>query len=70
MFREDFAFELQRIAQFHKFVRVASVAILAAELTAAIGIDHPVKRDPGAVASRQEFAAGQIEILNPIFRFE
>jgi hypothetical protein len=70
MFGKDFPLELERIAQLHEFMRVAGVAILATELAAAVRIDHPVKRDARAIASRQEFAAGQIEILDPVFRFE
>ena len=55
MFGEDFALELQRIAQLHEFVSVAGIAILAAEFAAAIGIDRPAKRHARAVASGQEY---------------
>src|SRR5258708_14695681 len=40
----DFLFKLPAIAQFHEFVGVTRIAILAAELAPAVRIDGPGKR--------------------------
>ncbi len=54
---------------FHEFVGVARIAIFAAELAAAVGIDAPTERhaglDPVQHAARRDF-----EILNAALGFE
>ena len=49
--REDPSLKIEGIAQFHELMRVAGIAILAAEFTAAIGIYGPPKRNALAAAS-------------------
>ena len=45
--RVDLVFELEAVAQFHEFVCVARVAILAAEFAAAVRIQTPLERHAG-----------------------
>ncbi len=70
MFHEDFALEVLRVAQLHELVRVAGIAVLAAEFAAAVGIDGPVERNALAGAFRDIAARGQIEILDAALGFE
>src|SRR5215470_2413409 len=52
----DPAFEVERIAQLHEFMCIARVTILAAELAAAIRIDHPDEGHACGRAPRQDAA--------------
>ncbi len=66
----DLALKVLRVAELHEFVRVACVAILAAEFAASIGVDGPVKRHAPAVASGHITARGQIEVFDAPLGFE
>ena len=54
----DFFFEL-RTVQFHVFVRVPRVAVLAGELASSIGIDGPLERHAVRIAPVQDRLHGQ-----------
>ena len=62
LFDENLLFEFVAI-QLHEFVRIAGVAIAAAEFAAAIGVDRPVERDVLGFAMIQDRANRQKEIL-------
>jgi hypothetical protein len=62
---ENLALEVEGITKFHEFVSVARIAVFAAELAAAIGVDGPGKRHSRAIASRQETSRRKIEVLDP-----
>src|SRR5665213_4374395 len=64
----DLALELLRIAQLHELVGVTRVAILAAELTAPVGVDRPAERHTRAIATSQIGAGAQLEILDAPLR--
>ena len=70
MFYVDFLFEIFGLAEFHEFVSVAGVAILAAEFAAAIGVDHPAEGHASAGAARYVFAGGELEVLGAALGFE
>src|ERR1700733_1166687 len=46
MFGVDAALEIQRVAQLHEFMGVTGIAVLTAELAAAVGVDAPLERNP------------------------
>src|SRR5271169_1533042 len=60
----DLALKVHAVAQLHKLVSVARVAILARELAAAIGIDCPLERHPPGSATIEQRARGQREIFH------
>src|SRR5579862_7287077 len=70
LLRENLPLELERIAELHEFVRVAGVAILAAELAAPVRIDGPAERHPGARAVSDVGARWEFEILDAALGFD
>jgi len=69
MFDEDFLFEVFGLAEFHEFVGVAGVTILAAELATAVGVDHPAEGHSRTGAPRYVFPGGKLEVLGAALRF-
>ena len=67
-FRVDLVFECGGVF-FHELVRVAGVAIFAAEFAAAVGIDGPAERH-ARFGPVQQAARGDLEILHGAFGFE
>src|ERR1700691_889748 len=45
LFDKNLAFELHTVAQFHKFVRIACVTVLAGKLATSVRIDCPGERE-------------------------
>src|SRR6266849_9034618 len=63
-FDVDLALENHRIALLEKFVRVARVAIDATELTSAVGVDRPAKRQSRIIASIQNLLDRHLDELD------
>ena len=70
MLYENFALEVFGLAEFHEFVSVAGVAILATEFAAAIGIDHPAEGHAGTGAACDVFSGGEFEVFRTTLGFE
>ena len=63
----NFLLESQRIAQLHKLMRIAGVAVLARKLTSAIRIDGPLKRQSTRrLHPREQRASRKREIFNVV----
>ncbi len=63
----DFLFELHAVAHLHELVGVARVAVLAAELAAAIGIDGPGEGQSAvADAAVQQRLGGEREVFDVV----
>src|SRR5580658_8206636 len=66
LFGVNLGLEKFRLAQFHEFVGVARVTILASEFAAAIGIDGTYETHPGVGIASDEPARFQFKVLNSL----
>jgi hypothetical protein len=66
LFDEDLALEIHAIAQLHEFVGVAGITVFAAELAAAIRIDHPCEWHTPGDATRKHAAVFDGQVLNVV----
>ncbi len=60
----NLAFEIEAVAQFHKFMGVARIAVLAGKLAAAVRVDHPGKRHTRRKAAGKHRTVFQRDVLN------
>ena len=64
---ENLAFEELGLVQFHEFVRIARVAILAAEFAAAIRVNGPDEAHHRIRVPADEAARFELEVFNALF---
>ena len=67
---EDAGFEILRFAQFHKFVGVAGVTVLAGHFAAAVGIDGPIEGEAGIGDAVDPLAGREVAVGDGALRLE